>query len=184
MAAPRPLLTFDLDGVLCRPPLGINPARGRNTSRTGQGSRNLLWLTERWRYRGRRPMAGAVEGFRRLAERYECHVLSARGERSRPLTEAWLARYLGPAPPLHLRGDWRETPAQFKARMTEKLRPLAHFEDDPHTAAWLAETLPAVFLIDWRRNRWLTGERVHRMQRLEDALPLLKELTRDPGAPD
>jgi len=174
------VLTFDLDGVLCRPPLGINPGRGQHKSREGDGSRGLLWRTETWRYLGRRPMPGAAEGVRALMERFDCKVLSARSDAARGLTESWLAQHIGFVPELHLRADWREKPAQFKARKVIELRALAHFEDDPHTAQWLAELLPAVFLVDWRRNRWLEGHdvpRLHRIRRIEDATPTLESLS-------
>ncbi|MEX2081517.1 MAG: hypothetical protein WEC33_07850 [Dehalococcoidia bacterium] len=172
----RALLTIDLDGVLCRPPFGINPGSGRGKSRTAGGSRNLLWLTERFRYLGRKPMAGAPEGFRALAEQYNCVIVSARGEGTRGQTRRWLERHLGVAPPMYLRPHWRETSAQFKARMLTELKPLGHFEDDPHTAQWAAELVPAVFLVDWPRNRWLQRENIHRIETLAEALPVLDRI--------
>lgn len=174
----RALLTFDFDGVLCRPPLGINPGKGMGKSREGAGTKGLLWRSEGFRYLGRRPMPGAAEGFRVLAAEHECHVLTARAEQARGLTERWMRRYLGVVPMLHMRPHWRETSAQFKARMLLELRPLAHFEDDPHTAEWASELVPAVFLVDWGRNRWLSGERIHRIGRLDEAVPIVRELVR------
>ncbi|MEO6396958.1 MAG: hypothetical protein ABIP13_00670 [Tepidiformaceae bacterium] len=173
---PPPLLTFDLDGVICRPPFGINPGKGQKKSRTGEGRRNLLWMTERARYLGRRPMPGAPDGLRLLAQRYECQVVSARSAEAAPYTESWLRKNIGVEIPLNLRPSWREKPAQFKARRVAELLPIAHFEDDPHTAAWLAEILPAVFLVDWPRNRWLDLPNVHRIHRLEEALVILDGL--------
>ncbi len=169
-----PRLTFDLDGVLCRPPLGINPGPRRPSPRQAAGRRNLLWVTERWRYAFRGPMPGAVEGFRLLSQRYQPIILSARGPAARPATERWQQRYLGSVPPMHLRPHWRETPAAFKARLLAELRPLAHFEDDPHTAAWAAQIVGLVFLVDWRRNRGLQAPHIHRIHRLDEALPLLR----------
>lgn len=169
----RPLVTFDLDGVLCRPPFGVNPGRGRHKRRDRRGSRSLLWLTERWRYYGRHPMPGAAEGLRLVSGLYECRVLSARGEAAREHTQAWLRRNFAVVPPLDLRPDWHETPAAFKVRRVGELGAVAHFEDDPHTAAWLAELIPAVFLVDWWRNRWLEAPGVQRITRIADALPLL-----------
>ncbi len=169
----RPVITLDLDGVICRPPFGINPGRGRNKRRDGQGTKSLLWRTERWRYAGRKPMAGAVEGLRALAEAFECRVVSARSEEARELTERWFVRHFGYLPELSLRPDWREKPAQFKVRRIAELGAIAHFEDDPHTAMWVADLIPDVFLVDWWRNRWLDLPNVHRIQRLSDALPLL-----------
>jgi hypothetical protein len=180
----RPVLTFDLDGVICRPPFGINPGQGKGKSREGQGRRSILWRTERWRYLGRKPMPGAAEGFRALSETFDCKVLSARSNDARSLTAAWFERHIGVVPDLHLRSDWHETPAQFKARKVLELQPLAHFEDDSHTALWLAELLPAVFLVDWRRNRWLGRESVaklHRIKSIADAIPVLAALSTDPA---
>lgn len=176
MSPERPLITFDLDGVLCRPPFGINPGRGQGKRRDAPGTRNLLWLTERWRYAFRGPMPGAREGLAAAMERFECQVVSARSEHARALTERWLRKRFDHVPPLHLRPHWRETSAQFKVRRLQELRPLAHFEDDPHTAGWLAEILPAVFLVDWPRNRWLEGDRIHRIRTIAQALPVLEDL--------
>jgi hypothetical protein len=119
-------------------------------------------------------MPGAVQGFRRFNEQFECVVLTARAESARQLTEAWLRRHLGAVPALYMRPHWRETSAQFKVRMVGELRPRAHFEDDPFTAGWVAELVPDVFLVDWRRNRWLSGPNIHRVQLLTGAAPLLE----------
>lgn len=129
-------------------------------------------------------MPGAREGLAALQESFECHVLSARAVDAAGLTARWFERYFGFVPVLHLRPDWREKPAQFKVGMVRELAPLAHFEDDPHTAGWIAEILPAVFLVDWWRNRWLQADRVHRIDQLSDALPLLEQLlaSRSPAA--
>ncbi len=169
----RLVVTFDLDGVLCRPPFGINPGSGRKKRRDALGRKNLLWLTESWRYLGRRPMPGAIEGFRRMSEDFDCKVLSARGARARNLTERWFARYLGFVPEIHLRPGWEETSAQFKVRMVQELGSRAHFEDDPHTALWVAEFVPQVFLIDWPRNRWVTDSRLRRVRTILEAKALL-----------
>ncbi|MCC7363920.1 MAG: hypothetical protein IT303_06080 [Dehalococcoidia bacterium] len=179
----RPVLTFDMDGVLCRPPFGINPGSGRHKRRDAQGTRNLLWVSERWRYALRRPMPGAVDGFRAFAGRFDCKVMSARGEAARPMTEAWFRRHFGLVPEVHLRPHWGETSAQFKARKILELGAVAHFEDDPFTAQWLSELVQAVFLVDWGRNRWLEGPNVHRVTGIREALPLLEGMLAS-GAPD
>jgi hypothetical protein len=176
MASSRRLLTFDLDGVLCRPPFGINPGRNVNKARRTQGHATLLSPTERFRYYLRRPMAGAREGFASLAADYECHVLTARTERTRSVTEGWFRRWFGVVPPLHLRAGYDETPAAFKVRRVQELGAFAHFEDDPHTALWVADVLPLVFLVDWRRNRWVNDGRLHRIRRLAEARDVLAAL--------
>lgn len=165
----KPRLTFDLDGVLCRPPLGINPGTGKHKRRDAPGKRGLLWMTESWRYHGRRPMPGAVEGFRLLSARFDCVVVTARGYPAERLTRAWFARHFGFVPELHMRSSWEETSARFKARKIAELRPVAHFEDDPFTAQWVVELVPRVFLIDWKRNRWLEAERIRRVATIAEA---------------
>jgi hypothetical protein len=176
----RPVLTFDLDGVLCRPPFGINPGKNDRKARRVEGRKTLLHITEPYRNFGRRPMPGAAEGYALLAQDFDCKILTARTEQTRKPTEAWLRRWFGDVD-LHLRGDWRETPAAFKVRRTQELGALAHFEDDPHTAAWVAEHIPAVFLVDWRRNRWLDVANVHRVYRLAEAREKALELAAAPS---
>lgn len=170
---PKPLFTFDLDGVLCRPPFGINPGSGKRKKRDAAGRRGILWRTEGWRYRGRKPMPGAVDAFKSLCERFDCVILTARSEIARPLTEAWFQRHFGFVPIIHMRLGWEETSAQYKARKVRELRPIAHFEDDPNTAEWLAELILQVFLVDWPRNRWLEAPNIVRIGAIADAAAYL-----------
>lgn len=169
----RPLLTFDMDGVLCRPPFGINPGKSVEKSRTRPGKRGVLWLTESWRYHLRKPMPGAVDGYRALATRFRCAVVTARGAPAEELTRRWFERYFGAVPELHVRPAWHETSAQYKARKMSELQPIAHFEDDPFTALWVAELVPQVFLVDWARNREVGRANIHRIKTLSDASALL-----------
>lgn len=173
-----PVVTFDLDGVLCRPPFGINPGNGRGKRRDSPGTKGLLWRTERWRYLGRGPMPGVRDGFAEARTLAACHVVTARAEVARDLTERWLARHVGDVPPLEMRPHWRETSAAFKVRRLRELGAVAHFEDDPHTALWLAGEGLAVFLVDWPRNRWVEHPRVTRIARIREALPALAGLLR------
>lgn len=168
------MLTFDMDGVLCRPPFGINPGRGAGKSRDAAGKRGVLWLTEGWRYHFRHPMPGAVDGFKMLAEQHRCVVVTARGAPAARLTRAWFERHFGFVPELHMRPGWQETSAQFKARKMRELRPAAHFEDDPFTALWVSELVPRVFLVDWPRNSHVAATNIHRIRTLAEAEPLLR----------
>ncbi|MGE3075657.1 MAG: hypothetical protein AB7N24_18225 [Dehalococcoidia bacterium] len=172
----RPLVTFDMDGVLCRPPFGINPGTGKGKRRDAPGKKGILWRTESFRYRFRKPMPGAVEGFRAIAEHFDCIVLTARGEPARSLTTSWFERYFGFVPTLHIRPHWDETSAQFKARKLDELKPIAHFEDDPFTAEWAAELVEAVFLVDWKRNRELSGRNIHRIATIAESISTLEQL--------
>ena len=119
-------------------------------------------------------MPAAAEGFRAVAEHFECAMVSARGEAARSSTEAWLHRYFGARGPLHLRSAWRERSSAYKARVIPTLGPLAHFEDDPNTALVLAQLIPLVFLVDWPRNRGVAASNIHRVERIADALPILE----------
>jgi hypothetical protein len=172
--ASRPVLTFDLDGVLCRPPFGINPGRNIDKARREEGKESLLAATESFRYAMRRPMPGSREGFLWLADQFDCQVVTARTERARAATEAWLERWLGFVPPLHLRADYQVTAAAHKVAKTRELGAFAHFEDDPHTALWVADGVAHVFLIDWWRNRWLKDARVHRIHWIAEAGAVLR----------
>ncbi len=174
--AERRIVTLDLDGVLCRPPFGFNPGNGRGKSRDKPGRCSILWYTEPGRYLGRRPMPGAVEGFRKLSATYDCRVLSARAEHSSGHTRAWFEKYFGVVPEIYLRPHWKESPAQYTVRMVQELGADAHFEDDPHTAKWIAEVIPQVFLVDWPRNDWLDGGNIHRIAAVRDAIPMLDTL--------
>jgi hypothetical protein len=168
------LLTFDFDGVLCRPPFGVNPGSNQRKARRTEGKPTVLAFTEPYRYFLRRPMAGAIDGLRQLSTEYDCQLVTARTERTRRITEGWLRRWLGFVPPLHLRPDYYETPAAFKVRRTQELGAFAHFEDDPHTALWVSEGIPLVFLVDWRRNRWVVDSpRVHRVRLIAEAATVL-----------
>ena len=174
VSRPRPLVTFDVDGVLCRPPFGINPGGPSAHATAHARFPRPTWPLERWLYGWRRPMPGAREGFRAIAERFECAAVSARGETARAVSEAWLTRALGASPALHLRPSWRERSSVFKARVVPALGSLAHFEDDPSTALLLAERIPHVFLVDWPRNRGVEGANIHRIRRIAEALPILE----------
>lgn len=174
MARTRPIVTFDLDGVLCRPPFGINPGRLRESGKRS-GTSPLLWMTERFRYFGRQPMNGAREGFQAASALAECVVVTARGEAARTYTERWLARHLGTLPKLEMRPHRHEPSPQFKQRIIGELGAAAHFEDDPNTALIVAEQVP-VFLVDWPRNEGLAGPRIFRVSQIRDAVERLSSL--------
>ena len=175
----RPLLTFDLDGVLCSPPFGINPGRKiatTNSPKTSPRMPSILWFFERWRYRGRRPMPEAVKAFSEFQKSYRCVIVSARSEAARKETETWLEQYFQQVPDLFLRPTWRETPSEYKARVIQELNSLAHFEDDPRTAILLSNHVSEVFLIAWPRNQGVSGAQIQRIEKIGDARAYLEKL--------
>ena len=182
--ATRPLVTFDIDGVLARSPFGINPGGlGGNPTAQPRFPRPT-WFLERWLYRTRRPMPGAAEGFHQVAQRFDVACVSARGEESRAATETWLANLLGLTPDVYLRPTWREKSSAFKGRVIPPMNPLAHFEDDPNTALLLSQRIPHVFLVDWPRNRGLERRNIHRITKIGDAVPILEELVANSATPN
>ena len=171
----RSLLTFDLDGVLCRPPFGINPGRKKKSKKLNNtfSLPGILWFFERWRYKGRRPMPRAVASLHEFQKMYRCVVVSARSEASRKETESWLQKYFNQVPEVFLRPSWRETPSVYKDRIIRELQPIAHFEDDPSTAMILSEHTSQIFLIAWRRNRGREKDKISRIEEIGDAKKFL-----------
>ena len=180
MANSRPIVTFDLDGVLCRPPFGMNPGQLKRAPEENPGRWNPAWLIERWRYYGRAPMPGAREGFEAIATFAECVVVTARSERARGHTERWLQHNIGRLPRLYMRPHWRERPPQFKSRTLDEIGSKAHFEDDPNTAVRLAPARP-VFVVAWERNAGLEADNVWRVESVLDAVDDLRQRLGVPG---
>lgn len=165
----RPLLSFDLDGVLARPPFGRNLTINRNVQRrcdpgqareipapptVGWWDRLLMATYYRLRYAGRGPMPGAREAVEAATARYRVIVLSGRSWRGRRRTEAWLDRW-GILP--HLEGvvlnHTGKPSVRFKLGIARQLGVRRHVEDDAATAALLARAGVQVDLIDWPGNR-------------------------------
>ena len=171
-ATDLPLISFDFDGVLARPPFGWNPAahgyRQINPAdvithapvphQTTIPDRVLAATYYRLRYTGRRPMPGAREALQAAAAgRYRVLVLSARSARGRARTEAWLRRRgLLPYVDGLVLKDTRLRPAHHKLAAVRHLGIVRHVEDDATTAALLARAGVAVDLLDWPRNRGLS----------------------------
>ena len=167
---PLPLLSFDLDGVLARPPFGRNltinrnlhlePAPSGGLARAGSARPwdSLLAATYyRLRYSLRPALPLAAEVVAAAAREHRVIVLTARNARGRRSTESWLERQ-GIASHLHdlVMNDSGLAPPQFKRAVVEALGIVRHVEDDAATAALLARSVVAVDLIDWPRNRGLS----------------------------
>ncbi len=156
----RPLLTIDLDGVICGPPLGLNigihrtfldpaaePARARIPPR------RLSALWDPARFELRRPLSGAREALAELARERRLIVLT--GRRSSPAR--WLARHglAGLLEAVVINEGPLSSP-HYKLAQVEELGAAEHVDDDPRTAQLLAQRATCrVFLRDWPRNRSL-----------------------------
>ena len=176
----KPVLTFDLDGVLCAPILGLNVGLNRNflDPEIVPPSANIppdWWraIWDRVRFEVRRPMSDTADYLDKLQRDYSLILVT--GRRTSPSN--WLKRnelfsYFSQI-------IWNTTyfqSAHYKLNTLSQLRPIAHFEDDPRTAELLAQSGMTVFLRDWPKNRDLQFN--HRIIRI-DSLGAAPELLRD-----
>jgi len=164
-------MTFDLDGVICRPPFGINVGISRNLHlpplpatvpprpahhRHGLRGR-LRLLLHSLRYLGRGPMPDARAGLLAIREFREPLLVTARSAVILPLIEAWLRRFdLLDCFAAVYANDTALRAAQFKLHRVRALGAAEHVDDDGATAYYLARHgLPRVYLRDWPLNRAL-----------------------------
>ena len=100
------------------------------------------------------PLAAGVDLVRELAADHDVVWLTGRPERTRALTERWLAEHVLPDRPLLMRPDRDFRPARLTKR--EQLRRLRRrgdvavvVDDDPEVVATLTEDGFPVRLADW-----------------------------------
>ena len=179
----KPVLTFDLDGVLCAPILGLNVGLNRNFLDPGivPPAANIppdWWrvIWDRIRFEARRPMRDAAKYLDTLQHDYSLVLVT--GRRTSPSN--WLKRnelfsYFSEI-------IWNTTnfqSAHYKLNTLSRLHPIAHFEDDPRTSELLAQSGMTVFLRDWPKNRNLQfNHGIIRIDSLADATELLGDLVK------
>lgn len=164
-------ITVDLDGVLCRPPLGVNvgisrslaipplpptlPAPPPNSEKNRP--RTLGHLLHVLRYLGRQPMPDARSGLLAIAELRRPLLVTARNALTLPYIEAWLRRHdLRDCFEAVYANDTGLRSAQFKLHKVRMLGASEHIDDDGATAYYLARHgVPRIYLRDWPRNRGL-----------------------------
>lgn len=153
-----PVLTIDLDGVICSPPLGINLGISQRFFDADAPPRParvpVPWVRRIWdplRFEFRRPLPEAWAALGLLREVREVVVLT--GRRSSP--EPWLRRHrLLPLIDRVIVNDTALRSAPYKLQMIESLHAVEHIDDDGRTAQLLATQSEAqVYLRDWPRNR-------------------------------
>lgn len=158
MSAARPVLTLDLDGVICGPILGLN--LGISTAfldPEGEPPPARVW--PRWlgdpldaiRFGVRRPLPGVAAALDRLASHRALVLVT--GRRSDP--RRWLERH-GLAD--HLDDvRFNEGPlrsAHFKLGVVAAIGAAEHIDDDGRTAQLIAQaSATRSYLRDWPRNR-------------------------------
>ena len=180
-----PLLTIDMDGVICAPPfnrnLGIHrafldPAAPPPVARVPP--RWFSRLVDPPRFELRRPLPGAREALAELRALRRLVLLT--GRRSPP--DRWLRRH-GFAPLLDavLINKTSLRSPHFKLAAIVALEAVEHIDDDGRTAQLLAQRSEAQpYLRDWPRNRGLPYD--PRVVRVAD-LGALAALLRAAGGP-
>ena len=156
----RPLLTIDLDGVICSPPLGQNIGihrgfldPGDEPARARIPPRRLSALWDPARFELRRPLPGAREAMAELARVRRLVVLT--GRRTSPAR--WLTRHglAGFVEAVVINEGPLSSP-HYKLEQVGELGAAEHIDDDPRTVQLLAQRASCrVFLRDWPRSRSL-----------------------------
>ena len=175
-----PLLTVDLDGVICGPPFRVNLGIGRRLI-DADAPPPRAFVPPRWlaapldhlRFDLRPPLPEAREALAMLSGVRRVVVLT--GRRSSPAR--WLRRHgLDGFVERMILNDSVDASPHFKLRQVRALGAAEHIDDDGSTAQLLAESGPArVYLRDWPRNRGLP--RPELVTRVADLLELARLLT-------
>ena len=175
-----PLLTVDLDGVICSPPFGRNIGIHRDfldsdapPARAKVPPRWLSQIVDHVRFDLRRPLPGVREALAELRELRTVVLLT--GRRSPP--GHWLGWH-GFAPLLDdvvVNGTPLSSP-HFKLEAVAGLGAVEHIDDDGRTAQLLAQRSAArPYVRDWPRNRGLPlDERVRRVADLGELATVLR----------
>jgi hypothetical protein len=176
----RPLLTVDMDGVICRPILVQNPGIHLTfldaTAAPPPARVYPHWLNaplDHLRFDLRRPQPGAREAVRALAEVRRLVLLT--GRRTRP--HAWLRRhgFAGLFEDVIVNATDLRSP-HYKLEAIRSLGADEHVDDDPRTAQLLAQASQArVFLCDWPRSSALVMD--PRVTRVRDIADLARRIT-------
>ncbi len=183
----KPLIGIDMDGVICRPPLGLNlpiaPGPYSEKSllpgqrRVPQGLNLLaLKLFLKLKYFARTPLPGALAGIQAISEHRTPVLVTSRNCAGKTIIDAWLKKY-GFAQffaAVHSNGLGLPSP-DFKWHMCSRLGIKEFIDDDGRVADHLSRKgLKSVFLRDWPRNRgYVYLPNVTRVQNLTEVARLL-----------
>lgn len=185
--ADRPIITIDLDGVVCAPLFGLNlgihdtfldPDVPPPTARVWP-----RWLgapLDHLRFDARRPLKDAKEALHRIAIHRTVVLLT--GRRSAPsywLRWYSLAEFYDDV--VVNEGDLKSP--HHKLEQVRRLGAVEHIDDDARTAQLLAEEAGStVYLRDWPRNRGVhLHERVRRVPNLGAVADHIEATTNDPA---
>lgn len=170
----KPLISFDFDGVICRPPFGQNRVLGRQlyeeelpeNVRTIDGPATSLprrvylqarGLLEDLKYLGRDPMAAAREGIIAVSQYRTPVIITGRSYLAKRIIDAWLKKYDMEEYFAAIYANNTALPTrQYKLHMLRRLGISEHVDDDGAITYYLAKKgIKQLFLRDWPRNQGL-----------------------------
>ena len=162
----KPLIGIDMDGVICRPPLGLNipiapGPYSESSSPPGQrqAPRGLsllaLKLLLKLKYFARPPLPDALVGIKAISEHRTPVLVTSRNGAGSELIDAWLRKYELASffKEIHPNNLGLSSP-DFKWLMCFRLGIREFVDDDGRVADHLSRKgLDTVFLRDWPKNR-------------------------------
>ena len=162
----KPLIGIDMDGVICRPPLGLNlpiasgPYREHHPRQMDRRSPQGLMLQTlklflKLKYLGRRPLPGALAGIEAISKYRTPVLVTSRNATGKDLITAWLKRhgFADLFQEVHANSLGLPSP-DFKWQTCSRLGIQEFVDDDGRVADLLSRKgLKTVFLRDWPRNR-------------------------------
>ena len=166
----KPIIGIDLDGVICRPPLGFNLSIGRGPYRsridedclstvatsTYMAHRSpLMVVLAKLKYLGRSPLPDAYPALLAIKEHRDLVLITSRTGLVQRLVESWLDRnrMLELFQAVHTNHTGLPSP-EFKWHVVSKQGIREFVDDDGRVADLLARKgLKRVYLRDWPRNR-------------------------------
>jgi hypothetical protein len=170
----KPLISFDFDGVICRPPFGQNRVLGRNLHdeelpeniRMVDGPATSLQrriylqargLFEDLKYFGRDPMPAAREGIIAGSQYRTPVIITGRSYLAKSIIDVWLKKYKMEEYFSAIYANNTVLPTrQFKLYMLRRLNIDEHVDDDGAITYYLAKKgIKQLFLRDWPRNQGL-----------------------------
>ena len=166
----KPVMGVDLDGVICRPPFGLNLGIGRGPykgsvekgippvktpSAVSLGTSRIKALLKRLQYLGRGPMGDARAGLLAIKEYRDLVLITSRSGLVHRSVESWLSRHrmLELFEAVYTNNTGLSSP-EFKWHMGLERGIEEFVDDDGRVVDLLARMgLKRVYLRDWPRNR-------------------------------
>ncbi|MEE9198808.1 MAG: hypothetical protein V3U26_03310 [Dehalococcoidia bacterium] len=166
----KPIIGIDMDGVICRPPLGFNLRIGRGPYHNPLDEDGLAGVAppsprlrrspirvvlETLKYLGRSPMPDAHAALLAIKEHRDLVLITSRSGLVQGLVESWLARnrMLELFDAVHTNHTGLRSP-EFKWHMVSQQGIREFIDDDGRVADLLARKgLKRIYLRDWPRNR-------------------------------